>query len=79
MEIEGNLKLAPAYFVTFELSGNSLTSVETVLDPFFFLFPQISKYNDLSNSCYILLSELNVHYLSVVVTFLVSRTHIPVK
>lgn len=62
MEIEENLKLKPAYFVTFELSGNSLTSVETVLDTFFFQFPQSSKCKNLSNYCYILLSELNVHY-----------------
>ena len=50
MEIEGNLKLTPAYFVTFGLSGNSLTSVELVLDNFF-PFPQSSKYKNLYNYC----------------------------
>ena len=80
-ELEINIGTGYIQFVL-QLSGSvvCLTSVGTVLLNLFFPpFAQNSKHKSISNYCYILLSGLKVHCLSIMVMFLVSKTGIPSK
>lgn len=72
MVMEGNLKFTLEQFVIYNLSFSCLIESFSIL---FSPFSQNLKCKNLSNYCYILLSELNVRYF----TFLVYRILIAAK